>query len=201
MEEFGVVVAHVALTLVASVVFVSAAIVRGIIWLIVIIANQFGWNLGHVFVNTITLGLAVLFTIYLGVGYFQMPMHPETLSTVFSPVIVYPVILLTTLLWIAYFCAPTETSDQTGAIKIKYVSEFMQHTVAVVGVLLLIVVTIAFSTLQSDIARAEREKIRLERCLSDRAETGDKLKSLAEKVGIGESLSDEVSKKLLERCK
>jgi len=198
-------IGNVILGFVNLLVFISSFLVRGIVWAFAQIANLFGWKLGHNFVHKTMLGLALILSFYLGLGYLLMSqglISDAVMGSVYSGIILYPVILFTGIVWVGYFCAPSETENpRTRVAKVARSDILTMYYSTALMLIGIVLVTIKFVGLRYDYQLEQRNAAKLERCLEKRQDTGDKLSSLADKIGLGDKLSKDVGDKLLESCK
>ena len=186
-------------------VFLSSLLFRGLIWVIALVANQFGWKLGQRFVNRLTLATAILLSVYLGLGYIliaQQNVSEWFVSTFYHAIILYPVIILTGIVWVGYFGAPSD--DEIGKDRLPPkggLDAYDLYYLAVLAPLLIIISTFYFIGAKSDFYQNLRQIAKQETCVERRQETGNALKKLAQKFGVGEELSQTVGENLTARCK
>jgi hypothetical protein len=186
-------------------VFLSSLLFRGLVWIIALVANLFGWTLGQRFVNRLTLATAVLLSAYLGLGYIlitQQSVSEWFVVTFYNAIVLYPVIILTGIVWVGYFGAPNENEiDKNGLPSSGGADAYNLYYMAVLAPLLMIICAIYFIGAKSDFYKNLRQIAKTEACVERREETGSNLKKLAQKFGIGEELSETIGENLTKRCK
>jgi hypothetical protein len=198
-------IGNLMLGIVQLMVLLSSFIVRGFVWVIAAIANLFNMNLGQRFVNNVVLVIALIITIYLAIGYWSIlgqNISSQTMATFFADAIIYPLILINCILWVGYFGAPKVT-DEAGRKMAENTGfdYYNLYFLGAIGPIMIVVVSIAFLGAKSDFNKVQRQLERQQKCIDTRTKTAEKLSQLAEKVGIGKSLSEDVGKKLSDRCK
>jgi hypothetical protein len=198
-------IGNLMLGIVQLMVLLSSFIVRGFVWVIAAIANQFNMNLGQRFVNNVVLFIAVMITIYLGIGYLLIlgqKITSQAMASFYADIIIYPLVLIACILWVGYFGAPKVTDDaDRKTIESTGFDYYNLYFLGAIGPIMIVLVSIAFMGAKSDFTKVQRQLDRQEKCIEKGTKAAGKLSKLAEKVGIGKSLSEDVGRKLTDRCK
>lgn len=198
-------IGNLMLGIVQLMVVLSSFLVRGFVWVIASIANQFNLNLGQRFVNNVVLFFALAITIYLSVGYIFIlgqRISDQAVNVFYASILVYPLILINGILWVGYFGAP-KAIDEANKLTIENTGTdfYGLYFLGMIGPILMVIASIAFLGAKSDFKKAQRQLERQQNCIDTRTKTAGKLSQLANKIGIGESLSENVGKNLAARCK
>lgn len=183
-------IGQVSASIVQLMVFLSSLLFRGLVWIIALVANLIGWTLGQRFVNRLTLAAAVLLSAYLGLGYIlitQQSVSEWFVVTFYNAIVLYPVIILTGIVWVGYFGAPNENEiDENDLPSSGGPDAYNLYYMAVLAPLLMIICAISFISTKSDFYKNLRQIAKTEACVERREETGSTLGKLAQKFGVGE---------------